>query len=479
MISKQLRSKRLFMKSVFTTFYICSALIAQAQVRMPVETSDNQYKAIEFQNARRESSHKSNSSIKERLIAYSLFNDTEVWDSANYVYSHGRGSHVGNDLAWLYDGFSPAWWLERYNAEPVLIAYDSAHRYIRWNSPNAAYLKKETSYRKYDLANRLIRDSLNSPVFWNLYTDITYDINKNPVHYQYNFLPDSAGNMTLINPTVIRIISYNGNGGRRDKDSVYDANYPLRFTESLYDTLGRLQQLTITDGSYHPAAGLQPLKRESYTYDLRGRLSTIHVEWGKSQFNNTNIWADQELDTFGYQGNNTWNNYFAVRTGDSIKQYTSYLLDTQGRWDTAIVYWLDTDNQWIPYPERRAYDYTPYGNLKAVTHIGGGTAEAEKYWRMYYEEYMDIPNYVPAQPIKLSVYPNPVSDYLHIPLGNVQSVSVALRIIDAVGRESKRHQIAPTNEAVISVSNLSDGYYIIQLLAGDVVVQTASFIKRQ
>lgn len=422
---------------------------------------------------------KTNVSSKERLIGYSIYADSVIQDSADFAYSRGRGSIVDRDFGWYYDGFFSDWHIEIYSAPSVLLLFDSAHRFNRWAAPNPNSPIKETDYRKYDSANHLIRDSLRSQVYCNRYADISYDINGDPVHYEYHFSIDCSIDTTWSDSTANRFITYNSNK-ERETDSVYYYGQLTQFIESTYDSLGRLSSYTVRV-CYYPDSILKYYRRFSYSYDSLGRISTVMRDDAGG-----GVWGSKTLDSFGYTGANIWNDYHVTYYGTSpwyILEKTPswinhYKMDSLGRWDTGYSYGKQNNGNYLLVSAWN-YDLTSQGNFQKIYNFYNYDSLPQiNIWNMYYEEYIDThsPSVIPAA-ITPSIYPNPVSSILNVTLENPNNDAVEIRIYGSNGLQVRALKFGAIKHAAIPVTDLPPGLYLIRAFVGGSLSQTVKFIK--
>jgi len=80
----------------------------------------------------------------------------------------------------------------------------------------------------------------------------------------------------------------------------------------------------------------------------------------------------------------------------------------------------------------------------------------------------------------LHIYPNPVKDYLHVCPNQPADRSLLLRVCDMHGRILISMKMEPgQQEALIHADRLEQGYYIIQVLSGDQVLEQLPFTRME
>ncbi len=83
----------------------------------------------------------------------------------------------------------------------------------------------------------------------------------------------------------------------------------------------------------------------------------------------------------------------------------------------------------------------------------------------------------PLKNSKLSLYPNPASDFLYIDAGNMKNSD--LQIIDFSGREILSKNLGNiTTQIQIPITNIPEGIYFV-ILKGDAEVKTAKLVVKK
>jgi hypothetical protein len=424
---------------------------------------------------------RSTSTAKERLVGASIYADSLLTDSLDYWYSNGRGSTVDVDNAWLYE-YVMEWRPVIYLAPPVLLFYDSVHRYTWGYSSDTAHAlitTSETAYRSYDLSGRLTRDSLLSSIYCNRFTDLEYDTNGNVIKYTYHYLKGCLGDTTSEDSST-RIISYTANG-LRWKDSI-SQGYPVRVLESKYDPAGRLISITTLDATTNTTHVLKNFERSFYSYDTLGRLSTVLSE---NDYSGTG-WGAPLKDSFGYAGDNSLYNYsahyedFEVRgVLDSLpSNYLTYIFNSEGKWDSSIAcVRVHFDTVWHRTGTSKT-QYTSLGNVLSTTYYNKIDTPYHIYrWKMHYEPYSDSVAIKPPSLNKPIIYPNPANSILNIEFDNPQNEQVVIKTFDVQGRLCQSLMFPATEHAIVPVRSLSDGAYLIKLWVGNEPMGVFKFIK--
>ena len=83
--------------------------------------------------------------------------------------------------------------------------------------------------------------------------------------------------------------------------------------------------------------------------------------------------------------------------------------------------------------------------------------------------------------VKLSLYPNPTSDYLNIYYENeVQKQNLTFSVVDALGRVLNSYTTADISEKtyIFPVSDLGAGIYFLEVRQDGVLLETEQFVKR-
>ena len=88
--------------------------------------------------------------------------------------------------------------------------------------------------------------------------------------------------------------------------------------------------------------------------------------------------------------------------------------------------------------------------------------------------------HIPIYPEKMSIslYPNPVLDYLNIKFEQEPSQNLRVEIIDMMGRWLVNQTFLPQAKTSLNLSRLQTGHYVVNLYLGQALVATTKIIKR-
>jgi hypothetical protein len=165
---------------------------------------------------------------------------------------------------------------------------------------------------------------------------------------------------------------------------------------------------------------------------------------------------------------------FGLGTSDSVQLFNNKKQLVAGVKYNSVYPWPTE-----AYNEGRTLELKdPNGSLNSFTNwkagcIGGSPGTA--YTKCQEEtEISEIGNSVTAR-----LYPNPANDQINIILPtSMNNQKVTCRILDMMGKEVKTQTFQATEKTAISVSNIADGVYILQITSAN-AQQTLKFIKRK
>ncbi len=80
---------------------------------------------------------------------------------------------------------------------------------------------------------------------------------------------------------------------------------------------------------------------------------------------------------------------------------------------------------------------------------------------------------------EITVYPNPVTNYVNIKVDGLTSGTLKLEILDVHGRLRAQHDNI-TNEHIVTINadNLNSGVYMLRFLSGEKTVKTVRLMKQ-
>jgi hypothetical protein len=88
--------------------------------------------------------------------------------------------------------------------------------------------------------------------------------------------------------------------------------------------------------------------------------------------------------------------------------------------------------------------------------------------------------YIPVSPERMSIslYPNPVQDYLNIEFKQEQNQNLRVEIMDMMGRRLISQRLVSQPKNSINLSRLQAGHYVVNLYSGQALVATTKIVKR-
>lgn len=116
------------------------------------------------------------------------------------------------------------------------------------------------------------------------------------------------------------------------------------------------------------------------------------------------------------------------------------------------------------------------GSYQIIHHFNGTTGRRPEYTHLTI--YNSTVNTTSIPKPSLKVYPNPVSDILHINTPNQQPGKTTLIIYNTMSQVFTYNQLETAPEITINCSHLPPGLYILKLISGQGMIETTRFIKR-
>lgn len=203
-------------------------------------------------------------------------------------------------------------------------------------------------------------------------------------------------------------------------------------------------------------------------YTVGGRVKTLtspasttsKETWQYDPVNNNWIDKSDFCDTLGRESGVSFvlNNKAFVGLGMSVTPSTTYYFKE------FCVY--DTVSGWMPSANfggiDRAYGIATTANNKAYAGAGFLFSTAQNYFDDWYEFDQSLTGFsMSMNPDDIKIYPNPVSDILHIKMGNINRDILTYKVINFQGHYVSSGIIS--SEGIINLGDLPEGPYIMQI----------------
>ncbi len=412
-------------------------------------------------------------------MQYAIDDVTGDWiiDEKEEFFYDEQGNEVKNiDYAW--DSEDSEWEPQR-KTENVYNVYGDLTQfvYFNWDTVNNSWLPDLRRISTYDTAQNIIESNYN---IWNASTDswdnyfiryYGYDSGNNPTLVYRMFWSDNSGvykkvdrsEFTYDNGLLSQIIRYDG-------DTINDVWVEDSKTEFSYNSSGNRTQNIF----YEMESSWQPKYKTEYTYDnAQNPTLEASFDWDDNQ----SSWVPYDKYEKSYDA-----------SGNRIEMMYSRWRSNTDSWESVSKYNREYDNT-VTYS-----DLILPGNIYNQAINAFGTIEevfnhqlvsrSEYDWNstddvwdgtvlehFYYTE--QTVNIASVAKHVLSLYPNPVSNNLHI---ESDADISAIRIIDAAGKYVRSENTAG-NKEMINLSGLTEGIYFVRLLLSNGETETKRIIK--
>ncbi len=271
----------------------------------------------------------------------------------------------------------------------------------------------------------------------------------------------------------------------------YDANGDnTQFLEELYGSgWENYSRRTYTYNNHHQVtsrimeawtgSAWENSSKKEFTYDAAfNETGSIDYSWQSGAWNPTYQYLTE------YDANNRrtyyttqvwtgiWNNGYRDAYTYDANGYPDW--DTYQNWSPAMSMWMDNN--------RSDYDYNSYGNPDVLSYVEfgeEGPVDVSKEF-FYYETYGQPDAIADADPLLMSVYPNPAVNRIQVSFATQQDGSATLRVYGINGQLLVSNTIAIAsgeNVIAVPVAALCSGVYILELTCNGASSHTR-FIKQ-
>lgn len=128
--------------------------------------------------------------------------------------------------------------------------------------------------------------------------------------------------------------------------------------------------------------------------------------------------------------------------------------DQNNNWDTTKVY----NNQILSY--MLVHTFTKMNNIKTITKYEGG--KITNFQNFTYEIYETTGTSETANNLDVSVYPNPISNELHVLIKDVNNENFNINIMDMSGK-ILAHFLTNNSDTILPLGQLPEGMYLMQI----------------
>jgi hypothetical protein len=224
----------------------------------------------------------------------------------------------------------------------------------------------------------------------------------------------------------------------------------------------------------------------------------VQFQYYYDSFNNDTAWVIQDYDTVGA---GSWvNAYKVVYTYDTHHNpitevdlvWNTTVLDTETKFKTLYKYDAnsnDTSSIELQYNyntlvwdtvETNSYTYNSYNQVTYHKSFNVNLFVPYSEIKYYYSDTATGVKQLPVNSEPLSVYPNPSSNFIHLTLILQQVQPVLLSLYNVLGQQvwSVNMGNATRVEAIIPVTNLVNGVYILKVNSGNTSQQKEIVVTR-
>lgn len=213
-----------------------------------------------------------------------------------------------------------------------------------------------------------------------------------------------------------------------------------------YNTNGLVDTITILNNDI-------PAQLEVYTYNTYGLETNIdYFDYVNEQLQPTaKIVNDYNKDLQTAYTYYTWN--------QNRKQFveidkTTVTYDQNNNWDTTRVY----KNQTLSY--MLVHTFTKMNNIKTITKYEGG--KITNFQNFTYEIYETTSTSETMNNLDVSVYPNPLSNELHVLIKDINNEDFNINIMNMSGKILS-HFLTNNPDTILPLGQLSEGMYLMQI----------------
>lgn len=398
---------------------------------------------------RNNSSQQKTTATHERLKAFSTYSfdgsGLNLSDSTDYAYSNGRGSKFDYNQMQYVD----------YGAESTVL-YDSSMHFTDMGSGLEIISGQKAAYD-----NNNVRTS-----FTELTASGTALVNQTDHKYSYNTAGKMAVEYTLnwnISmskwDTALRTMyAYNAQN-QLIGDSSYSYYSGQMSGKTMYTLDASGNVLVVED--YEWNTGWKPLSRTTMTYYPSNNIKTSVIE-----SYNVSAFEYDSKDSFGYGTSNIYTYHLSQTWDAGTSAWVNDTKETRtlNTGASAVVSqdvkgWDATTSSWQDYVTI-AWNYDTYNNpsLAEITADIMGTPLVVAELHYTYETYQDTHVGDAKDNNKMTVYPNPATDNVHISwTGNTMSKG-NLTLINMLGQTVYSTEVKG-NKAEVSMDNMNPGAY--------------------
>ncbi len=412
----------------------------------------------------------------ERLVASSLLDEYgDLYDSARYIYSGGRGTEFGaNDLEFdlvlrLKADDEPYPHVEPEGPQRMAIRCDSALLFQEFGDRRMGMLYNGTGSLSQVTITPLAGDGTPEPrdryaILYNATGKRT-----GAVWATESAVPD------MFLPRANSYVSYDGSS-RIIADST--AGYIVQRWTYHYDAGGRVDTVVFAMQNV-PGGPIRDNARSVFTYDAAGRVTLYTGE--QTVFPTTDFipdFKDSLVYTVGLPFPIATYIWSYNGTALELDQQASYTLNAVGLRDTLRLY-----NGTGILTDLRTYFYTPAGHLAHFnSYIGASGATPIEQGNFYYEAYdpsLSVPR-PPAISSAAAAYPNPANEALQVRWDPCALAATEISLCDAAGRSLPvRRACGTAGQAAVDLRGLPAGFYTLTLLgAGRQPLQHIKIVKQ-
>jgi hypothetical protein len=213
------------------------------------------------------------------------------------------------------------------------------------------------------------------------------------------------------------------------------------------------------------------------TYNTTGELASVEFHYSDGP-----NWVKSYKTFYSYTANEQTEEKFDYdNDSDSFNILTAKyvsIFDVDDRLLERVHYgWRTNSNSYTPV-YRRKYDYDDEGDI--IEEVSGIYNQLENMWEPDGDKteysYTELNSILSNSNLQVRVYPNPSSDYIHLDLIGVKSISVysiAGQLVKALDES-----ILLSETSRISCSDLINGTYILNVVSKDNEVRRARFTVR-
>jgi len=403
--------------------------------------------------------------VKERLVGYSyrLMNSSVAYDTVYYFYSGNNGSDsVDYRLPLIPQIYTPnhqtikcdSYVYKAGTYRHGIYTYNTAgncnsYTYADTIGGGGSLVTKRHYFYHYDGANRISDDSINTT---------------SPANYKDYYTYDASGYLI--------------------EDSVYDFLGVAPVNKFVYTNNAGgavTDQVTYawSSGSWNPN------RHVFYTYDSYGHMTTM-----TTQTYSGSGWVNYQKDSFYFPGasnKHTLLVYADWTAGSWVPSGVyGFHVNAADHWDTLYQYGWDIATLALDTFQKEYYTYDAYGNLKytgAINYLSGTGAYEDTAVDLntyYYETYNDgLTVNDPASTVAgptVNIFPNPVSNTLHITLLGLSVHSKAkITVTNTAGLQILNDEISEGNNE-IDIAALRYGIYIVSV-TGDGIFYRQKIVK--